>query len=150
MSFSISFLDEPLIHVFDDPTTPAAVGRIMISDWDETFISSLHLWSKRDYEAQWRHAIASLLSGNEKAALIVEYLGPEAKHLRWWPMYRIEDTVYFQEQILFFDQLEEPFLLEKAFSFVGERKTISEDGQRISEWTVGLRDVGEFARLLST
>jgi len=149
MSFSISFVDEPLVYVFDDPTTPAAVGRVVIGEWDERFISSLYQWRKEDYEAQWLHAIKSLLSGNEKAALIVEYLGAEANHLRWWPMYKVKGAVYLQEQILFFDKLKEPFLLERAFSFVGDRKTISEDGQKISEWIVDLTEIEEFARLTS-
>jgi hypothetical protein len=150
MSFSISFLDEPLVFEFEDPTTPAALGRITIGDCDETFVSSLYRWSKEEYEVQWLHAIKSVLSGCEKAALIVEYLGPEAGRLRWWPMYRIGNIVYLREQILFFDQLQEPFSLENAFSFVHDREEFDEDGNRLSEWAADLSEVEEFVRLLRT
>jgi hypothetical protein len=149
MPFSISFLDEPLIYEADDPTYVAAAGKLIIGDWEEIFVSSLHLWSKEDYKAQWLHAIRLLLKENEKAALIVEYLGPDAGRLWWWLMYKIESSVFLQEQILFFDQLKEPFSLEKAFSFIRDRRTTNEDGQKISEWNVSLSEVEKFAQILS-
>jgi hypothetical protein len=149
MPFSISFLDEPLIYEDDDPTYVAAAGKLVIGDWEEIFVSSLYLWSKEDYKAQWLHAMISLLNGSEKAALIVEYLGPDAGRLWWWPMYRVEGSVYLREQILFFDQLEEPFSLEKAFSFIRDRRIINEDGYKISEWNVSLSEVEKFAHELS-
>lgn len=149
MPFSISFLDEPLIYEEDDPTYVAAAGKLIIGDWEEIFVSSLYLWSKEDYMAQWLHAIRSMLNGSEKAALIVEYLGPDAGRLWWWPMYKVESSVYLREQILFFDQLKEPFSLDKAFSYIGDRRIISEDGQKISEWNVSLSEVEKFAHMHS-
>ncbi|MGD0292692.1 MAG: hypothetical protein ABSB30_02450 [Terracidiphilus sp.] len=149
MSFSISFLDEPLIYEEDDPAYVAAAGKLVIGDWEEIFVSSLYLWSKEDYMAQWMHAIRSMLNGSEKAALIVEYLGPDAGRLWWWPMYRVGGSVYLREQILFFDQLKEPFSLEKAFSFIQDHRAINEDGYKISEWSVTVSEVKEFAHELS-
>jgi hypothetical protein len=146
MSFSISFLDEPVIYDESDPT---AAGRLVIGDWEEVFVSSLFHWSKEDYEAQWLNAIKLLLNGEEKAALIVEYLGPEAGRLWWWPMYKVESTVYLREQILFFDKLKGPFSLEKAFSFVKERQTFNEDGLAFSEWGESVSEVQEFANARS-
>jgi len=64
-------------------------------------------------------------------------------------MYRVEGSVYLREQILFFDQLEEPFSLEKAFSFIRDRRIINEDGYKISEWNVSLSEVEKFAHELS-
>ncbi len=148
MAFSIAFLDEPLILEDDNPTIPSAVGRLVIGDWEEEFVSSLFRWSKEDYQDQWLLAIKSLLNGNDKVALITEYLGPEGGRLWWWPVYRIEETAYFQEQILFFDQLGEPFSMERAFSFVKDRQTTSGDGDSISEWSVNLSEIKEFARTL--
>src|ERR1035438_1957389 len=58
MSFSISFLDEPVIYDESDRT---AAGRLVIGDWEEVFVSSLFHWSKEDYEAQWLNAIKLLL-----------------------------------------------------------------------------------------
>ncbi len=64
-------------------------------------------------------------------------------------MYRAEHVVYFQNQLPWYGQLRQPFSLENIFSFVGDRVTINEDGDRISEWSVKLSDVEDFARTLS-
>jgi hypothetical protein len=147
MSFSISFLDEPLEYPFDDKTTPAAPGRLVLGEEQEFFQSSLFQWSKEDYEAQWRYAIKTLLDGGEKAALIVEYVSPEfATQLEWWPMYRQVNSVYIQDHLLFYDQLSVPFSLNNAFSRLKDRETKDADGQSISEWCVSLSDVKKFAQ----
>jgi hypothetical protein len=146
LAFSIAFLDESVIYEEDGPT---ASGRLLIGDWEEIFVSSLFFWRKEDYEAQWLNAIRLLLSGKDKATLIVEHLGPEAGRLRWWPIYRVENTIYFREQILFFDKLKQPFSLENAFLFVEDRRTTNEDGHVISEWDVSLSEVRDFANALS-
>jgi hypothetical protein len=145
MPFSISFLDEP---VFYEEQTPMAVGELVLGDFRENFVASLYQWNKIDYKAQWRDAIKTLLDSS-KSALIVEYVSPEfSNKLEWWPMYRIENVVYIQNHLLFYERLKKPFSLKNMFSFVKDRITIAEDGNRISEWNVNLSDVEDFARTL--
>ena len=109
MSFSIVFLDEPWEYLDDDPSIPSAIGRLIIGDSQEEFAASLFLWSKENYQSQWRDAIGSLLQGRDRAALIVEYVGPEASgKLEWWPMYAVGETVFLQNHLLFYDQLTRP------------------------------------------
>jgi len=146
VSFSISFLDEPLEYPYDNATVAAAVGELVLGGHRENFRASLYLWSKLDYEAQWRNAIEALLGGIDKSALIVEYVGPESSIcLEWWPMYRLGDVIHIQDHLLFYDQLPEPFSLEKASSFIRDRRTVDEDGNPISEWNVSLSEVENFA-----
>lgn len=150
MAFSIGFLDEPPSYPYDDPATPQARGILILGEAKEYFGSSLHQWSKRDYEAQWRHAIKTLLDGKDRAALITEYLGPEvATHLEWWPMYVAGNAVFIQDQLLLYDQLAEPFSAEDAFSFLRERRTTNNEGKKISEWVIGMPELEEFARAIS-
>jgi hypothetical protein len=88
-----------------------------------------------------------LLHGKDRAALITEYLGPEAAtHLVWWPMYLVGEKVFFQNQLLFYDQLPGPFFLKIAFSFLRNRRTTTEEGEPISEWSVSLSEMEAFAR----
>jgi len=95
-----------------------------LNESKEYFGSSLYQWTKEDYESQWRDAIKTLLDGQEKAALITEYVGPEAAtHLEWWPMYVVGSAVFIQNHLLFYDQLSEPFSMQKAVSFLRERRT---------------------------
>lgn len=146
MPFSISFCDTPLVHEYDDPLTPGAEGILLLGDWKESFLSSLYTWSKSDYERQWQHAITSLIDGDEKSALITEYISPEASsHLVWWPLYREGGSIYVHNQILFYDQLSKPFSLEEIAQFVAERQTVDGDGNLISEWNVTLEALIQFA-----
>ena len=77
MSFSIGFVDEPANYPYDDPATPEARG-VLMGEAKEYFGSSLYQWNKKDYETQWWQAIRALLGGNDRAALITEYVGPKA------------------------------------------------------------------------
>ena|SRR5260370_41740788 len=150
MSSSIGFLDEPPSYPFDDPVTPEAKGILILGEAKEYFGSSLYLWTKKDYESQWRHAIKTLHDGKDRAGLITEYVGSEAAtHLEWWPMYVVGSRVFIQNQLLFFDQLAEPFSVQSAFSFLRERRTTNQEGKKISEWAVGMPELEEFARALS-
>jgi hypothetical protein len=97
MPFSIEFLNEPPSYPYDDPATPEARGVLILGEAKEYFGSSLYQWSKKEYETQWRHAIRALLDGNDRAALITEYVGPQAAtHLEWWPMYVVGNSVSFK------------------------------------------------------
>jgi hypothetical protein len=148
MAFSITFQDEPLCYPYDDQSSPAASGLLVLGEFREGFLASLYQWSREGYERQWRQAIATLLNG-KKSALITEYCSPEtARHLVWWPMFLVEDRVYFQNDLLFYDQLKEPFSIENALSFVRDRKTVNSEGKKLSEWSVHLSEVEAFARAL--
>jgi len=149
MAFSIAFTAESSCYPYDDRTTPAASGLLTLGATKETFLSSLYEWTRKDYERQWRQAIAAILFQKSKAALITSYGSPDnATHLEWRPMYVVGGTVYFQHHLLFYDQLPKPFSIENAFRFLRDRQTTNEEGKRISEWEVSLAELEDFARSL--
>lgn len=144
MSFSISFLDEP---IFYDEGIPMATGELVLGAFKENFVANLYQLSKQEYEAQWRHAIKTILVGRSRSALIVYYTSPDlSDNFEWWMMFREGDIVYFQNQLPWYDQLIRPFSIENLLSQIQDRMTICEDGERISEWTVRLTELEEFAR----
>ena len=61
-------------------------------------------------------------------------------------MYVVGERVFFQNHLLFYDQLATLFSLENAFSFVRDREIENSDGKRVSEWSVSLAEVEAFAR----
>jgi len=145
MPFSISFCDTPQVYEYDDPMTAGAEGLLALGEWQESFLSSLYEWTKQDYERQWQAAINSLTKGAAKAALITEYVGTQSSSkLEWWPLYRIGETVYVQNHLLFYDQLSEPFSLGDISRFITDRRTVNEDGNPISEWNVPLAALRQF------
>jgi hypothetical protein len=149
MSFSVRFLDEP--PFVEEGVAPAAHGIISIGTFEEGFYSSLFHWSREQYENQWSTAIRDILNGATKSALIVSFLTPDAaSNLEWWPMYREGDTVYFQNHLLFFDQLETTFSPESPSASLKNRETNNEDGNLISEWSLKLTTLEAFLQSIAT
>lgn len=143
MAFSISFLDEPL----DDLNgAPGAWGRIELGDFQERFLANLSAWSVRDYETHWKEQLACLLTGAERIALITLFQRPaDNAHLEWWALYREGKTVHAQNQIRIFEEhIVGPFSLECALNSLSDRQTVSDEGDKISEWQIEIGDIERF------
>ena len=146
--FKIFATDEIVSESANDGT-PAFYGKIVIGDFRETFGASLASWTRDDYDRHWRKALEKLVAGADRSALITDYVEPPdhasaESYLFWWPLYRDGDTVYVQNQILFFGQLSQPFSSERPWESVKDRETGNEDGQRISEWTTTVEEIKNF------
>ena len=149
MAFSIHFLNVAAEYPYDDASTGATRGVIVLGDFKEEFLASLYEWTKEDYRQQWKHAIRSLLEGSEKAGLITDYGSPAiASHLTWWVLFRKEENILVQNHLLFFDDLDREFNVTRAAEFIKEYESHSEGGVRISEWTVSIGELRDFAKQL--
>ena len=116
------------------PPDGVAYGEIQIGAFRERFQSDLSFWKKADYARQWRSAISWILE-SDRAAMITSLGDPaSANFIRWWVMYREAREIVFQEQVLFINELTAPFDPEVTWKIVRERRTVSENGQEISEW----------------
>ncbi|MGB8259572.1 MAG: hypothetical protein WCE75_04445 [Terracidiphilus sp.] len=149
MSFAIHFFDEPPIQDLTDDGQPLflAHGRLIAGDYWENFYASLDEWTISQYESQWREAVQRTVDGAGKSALIVNYASPErGGHLEWWPMYRDGDSVFLQDHLLFFSQLQVPFSPDHPCRSLRDRQVLSEDGAPISEWCVDMDDLRQFLR----
>jgi contact-dependent growth inhibition (CDI) system CdiI-like immunity protein len=143
MAFSIGLIHDTVTNL--DPGVVASLGIIQIGSYQERFIASLMYWSADDYRCHWKQAIERILNSSDVSCLITSMVDPTARnHIFWWPMYRENNTVFIQNCILFFDQLQSPFDERNPFSSVTERQTIDEDDNRISEWSVQINELEEF------
>jgi hypothetical protein len=125
-----------------------ALGSLSLGAFLEDFHASLSYWDRDRYLAQWREGLDRLVNGEIRSAVVTSMYDPRiADYIFWWPMYAIGDSIHLQNQILFLNDLGEPFDEAEPYRFVRERETISEDGQPISEWTVSLSDIETFLRL---
>lgn len=143
MAFSIRLLPEPTPeHESDEKVS---WGEITIGPFRERFLSPLSYWSAADYERHWRQAAARIVQSPAPSCLITSMRDPAmANFIFWWVMYRAGDTVLVQNQILFLDNLSPPFDPDDPFSSISERRTVSEDGEEISEWSIPIKDVESF------
>jgi hypothetical protein len=143
MSFSIKLLEESVPT--EEPKHQAQYGLITLGSFQERFIALTTLWTAEAYKAHWREAVRRVVETGADSCLITSVHDPSESHmLFWWPMYRAGDRVRVQNGILFFDQLDRPFRIENPYASVPPRRTVTEDGDILSEWEVSLPDLRRF------
>jgi CdiI N-terminal domain len=139
MSFSIRFLEiEPR-----DPML--AHGELVLDGHIENFSSCTNSWNMPDYKRQWQHGIKRIIDGENKSCLIVSLHEPGfSDFLILWPMYRINDQIVFQEQWLPSEKVAPLFDPARPYEYIGDWITMSDDGEKLSEWWIKLSDVVGF------
>jgi hypothetical protein len=143
--FSIDFIDQPLENPYDDSSVPAAPGRVVLGNTEEEFLANLSTWGKSEYKAHWTRQLRALLEGNPKVALVVSYGDPKvASNIEIWRIYREGEWAHFQNQLLAYSNLPDNFEVSKIEGCIPDRTLINEDGNRISEWDVPIRDIERF------
>jgi hypothetical protein len=69
---------------------------------------------------------------------------PDAAYHLGWPAWREDDRVVVQERLFLREHLNGAFDPENPEVHAGPRQELSLEGERISQWQVGLRDVAAF------
>ena len=142
-NFHICFISDA---AGDAPPDGCRYGEIRIGPFRERFLSSLAFWDEAKYERQWVAAASHIMTA-DRAVMITSLTDPATSNfVRWWAMYRDGETIVFQEQICFLDELSEPFDAEAPEKSMRHRQTMSEEGQPISEWSAPVSAVRVFAR----
>ena len=99
MSFFIGFVnDEDAIY---DDKERFLCGAILLGSIEERFLVPLSYWQPIDYEKHWRDALQRILAGEKTSCLITSMYDPSlANFIVWWPMYRVGELIFVQNQIL--------------------------------------------------
>jgi hypothetical protein len=144
MNFLINLTDQEFV----DGDERFQVGDIQIGEFHETFMASLSYWTKLDYLIQWKVALTRICNGNDKSCLITSMFDPSiANFIFWWTLYLDENTVHIQNQILFLNLLDKPFLELNPYEFIRTRETVTDEGDKISEWDVDVDDIKVYLNL---
>lgn len=142
--FDICLLPEIPIEM--DEGEPLIWGTLQIGDFSERFVASLFEWSAERYRQQWAEAAQRLVDGDPKSAFVTSFLSPEnAGHFEWWPCYKVNEIVFVQNQLRFYEQLTSPFRIDALYDYISDRKIVSEDGSSsVSEWQMPIRWIRDF------
>ncbi|MDA4848908.1 hypothetical protein [Hoeflea poritis] len=125
-------------------------GSIRIGEFEEKFQTSLSYWNRERYFCQWKEALTRLIDGEKCSAIITNMYDPSiANFIIWWPIYAIGEKVHFQNQVLLLAELEKTFDESDPYKSIPKRETISEDGEKISEWIIGISEVEPCLGLLT-
>lgn len=142
MAFCIEFIEDAVPAYYLKPNEKTVFGKITIGEFSERFLASTEYWSQEQYRKQWVEAVDRLINGpcSNTEALIANMYDPSmANFICCWPLFREGDKVYIHNNLLFMDKIKPPFELDRVGSYIGERETVNEDGDKISEWvtTIG-------------
>lgn len=121
------------------------LGSIAMGEFSEDLICSASYWSREDYVAQWLKALRNACAGASKSAIIASMRDPgEMNFVFVWSLYRDGEQVHVQNRMIFTSEIDGTFDPDCVESYIDDRRTISDDGGRISEWTVRTSDIQEF------
>lgn len=120
-------------------------GVIELGSFKEEFLADVGFWSRRDYERQWRDGLNRTLKGKVRSCLVTSITDPKrANFITWWPIYRIAEVVYVQNQNLLMKNMRSPFNPLNPYSHIPPRKSTTPSGESISEWSVTIDDIRTF------
>lgn len=128
-----------------DMSNKGYIGFIRIAEaggeTKETIFCPIDTWSIEDYKRQWKEALLRL-KYHDKSCLIVAYTASDNNPgMEWWPMYRVGDTIYIQNQLVWAEEYkniigDKPFTTDTCYDFVRERRTVNYEGTPLAEWSV--------------
>ena len=141
--FAIEFIGNPRVEFGE----PARRGRITLGDFSEEFVAPLVFWSAEDYRKQWVEAAERIMNGQPCSCFVAamrESLRGGPVFL--WPAYKDGEVVFVQHRFLSPETVTGGFEPSNPYAQVGERRTLSEDGEPISEWQVSVEDMAGYLR----
>ncbi len=133
------------ITIESDSDTDVALGRIQIDDFSERFTLDTAGLDAEVYERLWRQQLRTLLEGRPIVTLPA-WTGPPDRNAprRAWVLYREGDAVFVQDRLYVAESV--PITVDPDGSIldVAPRETVTEDGERISEWRTSVGDISRF------
>jgi len=122
------------------------IGKIVIGDFTETIHIPINFWTIDEYKKQWAEGLARIET-HDSSCLIASIQDPKIDpYLNWWALYKVGDTVYIHNNMFVDFTYEEHFgntviTRENCYDFISPRETVTDDGEKISEWSIPLSDI---------
>ena len=139
--FAIEFIGNPQIEFGE----LAARGRIGLGEFSEEFVAPLVFWTVDDYRRQWNEAAERILDGSGQSCFVAAMReSPLDGAIFLWLAYKDGEAVYIQHKLLLPELVKGDFDMLNLYAQVGERRTLSEEGEPISEWRVSVEDIARF------
>lgn len=126
------------------------MGKIKIGDYSESIYIPVNFWSIEDYKKQLTAGLERLKT-HDKSCFVVTIHDPNIRpFIDMWVMYKIDDMVYVQNERYMAEVYDELiggklFNSHTCYDFIEPRQTMTEDGYKISEWSVPWIDFIEFS-----
>jgi len=128
-------------------------GTIRISDYYESFLVPVDLWSVADYKRQWQEGIGRILMGTVPSCLVTGMRDPEHGLLvNIWPLYADPDNagvVVIQSKSLLCREIRMRLTGRNFHDLIGPREFMTPDGDPVSEWVIPRSSLVDFLKELA-
>ncbi len=125
-------------------------GEIIIGNFKETFTMPLNSWTVAQYQKQWNAGLARITTDNY-SCLVATVQNLNTNPLIFiWTLYKEKGKIFIQNNILNNEIIAETnpglnlndFNSETCYEFIDyPRKTTTEDGSSISEWSIDIKSI---------
>ncbi len=117
------------------------LGGITINGRLTKFYMSLNVWNDDDYAKQWNEGLKRL-EKYDKTCLVLDVVDDRLTTVEWWLLYKINGKIRMQYHVNCTSPYKEAiknrlFTPETCYDFIPPHKTHEDDGEKISEITVG-------------
>ncbi|MBF7145021.1 MULTISPECIES: hypothetical protein [Pseudomonas] len=120
-------------------------GKVYLPGLQEKFYAPKGYWSRKDYIDQWKSSYLRGVDQGGNSVLVTSMRDPQqANFFSVWVLYCSGETVFVQNSIIFMDAIRSGFNIDSVSDYAGDRETIDEDGNHISEWEVKIIDVKSY------
>jgi hypothetical protein len=137
--FEIAFDTAPTSHGRE----PVIWGHLDLGTSRELFASPVTFWSRDDYLLHWKRQLQKALSGHT-SVLLVKMRDPDsANFLESWTCYPEPGVMVFQNRLIFLEQYDGKFSLDRLDDEALPRHRDTADGMP-SEWHVSREMVAAF------
>ena len=138
MSFSIKLQNSK------ENKSKECFGTIAIDDFQETFVIPLDYWGIGDYKQHWKKSLERTLRREDSCLITSSYDPQKANFIVWWLLYNHKDELIIRNHLLFLNTLLQSFTPDNPYSFIPKYESENEDGDKISEWIVPMKDIEMF------
>lgn len=120
-------------------------AKIIINSFSEKLYIPISYWNIEDYITSWTVSLEKgILKKKNSVLLTTAYNLEETNFLQSWVLYySSSQEIYIQNQIFFLNDYD-GLNFENINNFVLKRETVTEDGDRISEWKCSVEDIFNF------
>jgi hypothetical protein len=141
--FNIAFLNKNVTS--EEKRQKASYVEITIGNFKELILSSHDYWRREQYKNQWHEGLKRIIDGELQSCIIGSMYNPKkANFINMWPVYKIKNKIYIQNMILFLKEIKKPFDEKNIYSYIPSRVTVNEEGKKISEWHISIKDLMKF------
>jgi hypothetical protein len=114
-------------------------GTIVIGDFQENFTSGLAFWTPEQYLENWCNVLRLMLSGAERGCFITHMdsdLKGDNGYGMAWEFYRLDEVIAFHNRLIIPEAPIEGLASMDPGPWMNDYRSVTEDGQRISEWRI--------------